>query len=130
MMETKEVDYAKWAAFCIERWILKMGNLGISDTGTLINSFRSHVSHDANGDAAKIAMTFRMYGWYVDAGAGRGYKRGNGGDLGFTPKRRPRRWYNKIYWNEFRKLVHLLAEKYGHEGVMILKSIEETNYDG
>lgn len=129
-MAEQAIDYGEWANICIERWIIKMGNLGISDTGTLINSFRNHVSRDANGDAAKIAMTFRMYGWYVDAGVGRGYGRGNGGDLGFTPKRRPRRWYNRIYWNEFRKLVHLVTEKYGRESLIILKSVEETNYDG
>lgn len=125
-MAEQAIDYGEWANICIERWIIKMGQLRINDTGTLMNSFRHHVEHDANGDVAKIKVTFLMYGWYVDAGVGAGFKRGNGGDLGFTPKRKPRHWYNKIFWNSFRKLVHLLAEKYAKKSVYILKSIEQT----
>lgn len=125
-MEARGVDYGAWALICIERWLIKMGRLRIKDTGALMRSFRQHVEKDANGDVAKIELTFLMYGWYVDAGVGNGYRRGNAGDLGFAPKRKPRHWYNKIYWNSFRRLEHLLAERYADEAVAVLKSIEQT----
>lgn len=120
MDAVKLVDLTEWAEITIQRWETKVARLKFLPTHTsaLVNSFRAHVEKDANGDVGKISFTFLFYGYYVDAGAGPGY-------------RKPRPWYNKIFWREFNQLGRLMAAQYGQEWVDdVMKSIETINYHG
>ena len=120
MDKEKIVDLREWARITVERWEMRIAKLKFlpTHTGDLINSFRAHVEKDANGDVAKISFTFLYYGYYVDAGAGPGF-------------RKPKKWFNKIYWREFNQLSRLLAAQYGEEAVSdMVKSIETLNYHG
>ena len=116
-----DIDYEKFAQYTVERWKEQMKKVKIRGSGELYRSFAHHVYLDANGDLQKIVYTFHFYGWYVDAGVGRGYTHGNGGNLDFLskkgPHRRPKHWYNKIWYNQFRKLLHMLAEELGQKAV-------------
>ncbi len=118
MDNSSVVDLKEWAEITMQRWELKIAKLRFlpTHTGDLMNSFRAHVENDAGGDVEKIAFTFLYYGYYVDAGAGPGF-------------RKPKEWFNKIYWREFNQLGRLLAEQYGQEWVDdVMKSIETLNY--
>lgn len=134
MSQDQLLDYDKFAAYTIERWRERMKKVKVRGTGELYRSFAHHVYLDANGDLQKIEYTFHFYGWYVDAGVGRGYSHGNGGNLEFlsdwkTGKhRRPKPWYNKIWYGQFRKLLHLLAEELGEKAVEEMMVFENKDF--
>lgn len=133
------VDLRQWAEITIQRWVMRMGRIGFGpeSTGALINSFSSlapFLMNEANGDTAKVTFAFLFYGYYWDEGVGRGYKRGNQGDLQSLADwaethgqghRKKHRWFNKVYWHEVNQLARLMAEQYGQEAVdEMVKSIE------
>lgn len=130
-----DIDYGKFAQYTVERWQERIPKAGIRGSGELLRSFAHHVYLDANGDLQKVVYTFHFYGWYVDAGVGRGYYRGNGGNLDFLADwkhgkhRRPKHWYNKIWYNEFRKLLHMLAEQIGYKAVEEMMVFENKDFD-
>lgn len=66
-----------WADMMVRIWQERIDQLGIYRTGRLHSSISSHAT------TRQIAHTFLEYGIYVAAGTGRGYERGNGGDLPF-----------------------------------------------
>lgn len=134
MSETKDktVDLKEWARITIQRWVMRIGKIGFGpeSTGALIRSFGSFanfIENEANGNPQKITFTFLFYGYYWDAGVGRGYTPGNSGNLESLKgggHRKKHRWFNKIYWREFNNLARLLCEQYGQDATEILKSIE------
>lgn len=100
-----------WAEEMIRYWQERIDRLGVYRTGWLRRSFAQHV---AQGTAsATIEHRFALYGIYVAAGTGNGYRRGNGGDLGFRPKRKRRDWYATKYIASVRKLDEVEAGYYG-----------------
>lgn len=117
MDKNSVVDLKEWAEITMQRWEMRIAKLKFlpTHTGALINSFRAHVEHDANGDVAKISFTFLYYGYYVDAGAGPGY-------------RLPKKWFNKIYWREFNQLGRLMAAQYGQQWAEETVKAIETMY--
>ena len=133
MQPTTDIDYGQWAQYTVERWLERIPKAGIKGSGELLRSFAHHVSLDANGDLQKIVYTFHFYGWYVDAGVGRGYAQGNGGNLEFLADksvrhRRPKRWYNQIWYRQFRKLLHMLAEELGEKAVEEMMVFESGDF--
>lgn len=132
-MEVNYVDLRKWAEITIQRWVMRMGKIGFGpeSTGRLINSFDSLVPFlrmESGNDTVKVTFAFLFYGYYWDEGVGRGYKRGNAGDLpslAGSGHRKKHRWFNKIYWHEVNQLSRLMAEQYGQEAVKeMVQSIE------
>ncbi len=134
------VDLKKWAEITVQRWEMRIAQIGFgpTSTGAFINSFRNHVENDAGGDAEKISFTFLYYGYYWDQGVGKGYYRGNPGDLksldpwnGGEGHRKKHRWFNKIFWREFNQLGRLMAEQYGQQWVdEAMKAIQTLNFNG
>lgn len=127
-----DIDYEKFAQYTIERWRERMKKVRIGGSGELYRSFAHHVYLDANGDLQKVVYTFHLYGWYVDAGVGKGYRHGNGGDLkSLDPwnkgegHRKKKRWYNKTWYGQFRKLLHMMAETVGYKAVEEMMVFEE-----
>ena len=133
------VNLQEWARITIQRWVMRMGKIGFGpeSKGNLINSFDSlapFLMNESNGDTAKVTFTFLFYGYYWDEGVGRGYQRGNQGDLQSLSDwsethgkghRKKHRWFNKIYWHEVNQLARMMAEQYGEEAVKgMVNSIE------
>ena len=129
MDKQEYVDLRRWSEITIQRWVMRMGQIGFGpqSTGRLINSFRSlapFLMNEANGDTAKVTFAFLYYGYYWDEGTGNGYYKGNPGDLksldpwnGGAGHRTKHRWFNKIFWREVNQLSRLMAKQYGEEAV-------------
>jgi hypothetical protein len=100
-----------------------MSALGISDEGTLAKSLDTDVTRQSGGDTIKIEHVFRYYGIYVARGVGKGYKRGNAGDLNFTPKRSAKPWIFGKYWYSKNKLLMEMLEQTGKYYIGVLKNV-------
>lgn len=116
------IDYNQFAKYTIQRWQQRQDKAKIKGTGELRRSFVTHVQRDANGDLQLMAFTFHFYGWYVDAGVGRGIRSGME-----EARRRQKPWFNKVYWNEFNKLVDMVTEMMGVKAAEQIKQFELTN---
>ena len=117
-----DIDYNQFAKYTIQRWQQRQDKAKIKGTGELRRSFVTHVQRDANGDLQLMAFTFHFYGWYVDAGVGRGIRSGME-----EARRRQKPWFNKVYWNEFNKLVDMVTEMMGVKAAEQIKQFELTN---
>lgn len=146
-MSRTDTEYLRidWDRFCrivIEKWQGKMLDKDIFDTGTLyrsidygyrtVNAMNQSVGRGAGGQAVRIPdklyFTFPLYGIYVERGVGRGYTRGNGGDLvkfeGRGRGRGRRTWYYRIFAAERKRLGELVAEHYGQAAASAIRTIE------
>lgn len=74
----------EWAAMMVHIWRENMLRLGVVRTKALYNSLTHSVTGAA--DQITIAHQFMLYGIYIARGVGRGYTRGNPGDLEFLDK--------------------------------------------
>ena len=68
---------AAWTKMMVEIWEEKISKHNIVRTGALLSSFTSSSSADS------VSIKWASYGIYQAFGTGRGYTRGNGGDLAF-----------------------------------------------
>ena len=121
-----DIDYDKFAQYTVERWQTRIAKMGIIDTGQLYRSFVWHVYRDSNGDIERMVFTFKLYGWYVERGVGKGYRRGNGGNLEFLANksvkhRQKRRWYSPQMWHEMKRLAELVGKEYGEKALNMMK---------
>ncbi|WP_373735735.1 hypothetical protein, partial [Bacteroides heparinolyticus] len=75
-----------------------------------------------------FSFSFPLYGIYVERGVGRGYTRGNGGDLvkfrGKGRGRGRRTWFYRIFANQRHRLGELVAEHYGRAASAAIRTIE------
>lgn len=113
-----------WADIVLKIWKEKMESLEIHDTGALEQSLLYELIRNSGTDVEKIAFSFKLYGKFVDMGVGREIKKGNSGDLGFTPKRKAKEWHSGTLYRQILKLRKILKQKYG-EGIAqnIIKSL-------
>lgn len=114
--------YIAWANIVIKIWEEKILLLGALDSGALYESLKLHVQANANGEIARIDFFYKLYGKFVDMGVGREISRGNRGDLGFTPTRRRKEWYSRIFYREVMKLKELVAARYGEDAAREIAS--------
>jgi len=130
MTATNGNDFEKyvdgWAEMMITIWKEKMTAYEIGDTGALENSLRTEVYRQSGGNTTKIDHFFLYYGNYVARGVGREFSKGNKGDLGFTPKRKPKPWLSGKYWYSKQKLM---AEMLRQTGDVYLKSMSSILCD-
>lgn len=103
-----------WTKEMMVYWRERMLKLGIYRTGDLYRS----ITGTLNGQT--IEHRFLLYGIYVAAGTGNGYKRGNGGDLAFLKDwktndkhRKKRDWFSKKYYSSVMRLSEFEASYYG-----------------
>ena len=142
--EYYDVDWDRFGEIVIERWQKKMLEKDIWDTGNLyrsivynyratnaMNQVMSRGSGATFGDVKvpdMLSFSFPMYGIYVERGVGRGYTRGNGGDLvkfkGVGRGRERRTWYYRIFANERHKLGEMAAKIYGRAAASMIHTIE------
>lgn len=139
-----EVNWDKFGELVIKDWQEKLLEKKIYDTGNLYRSIeygyratnalgqivgRGHASEVKAGTVPDVfTFKFPMYGIYVERGVGRGYTRGNGGDLvkfkGTGRSRERRTWYYRIFAHERHRLGELVAEQYGRAAASMIHTLE------
>ena len=115
-----------WADIVVKIWEDKVQQLGIHHTGTLLNSFAVHVQQSAGGRVDYVMFAFQYYGRFVDMGVGKYQPASEVGLSKFTadakrsasPRRKPRPWYSKAFYNQLRKLSEILSEKYAQKAAL------------
>lgn len=111
-----------WAAMMVDIWKEKIERLQVYETWRLhesINYEQIRFGSDVF-DSVSITHTFCEYGIYVDAGVGKEFKKGNEGDLGFTPIRQPKAWFSKKYFSSIMVLKEHISYMYGEEFCAIM----------
>jgi hypothetical protein len=124
----------------ISIWKEKIIRYRVLDTRSLHNQIRGSVTGSGT-DFSVIVHKFLLYGLYQDCGTGRGYTKGNGGNLDFLdpakrqgnrsrkqasgkvtsgePRHR-RQWFSRAYYRSRMVLKEQMAYMYGEEFVGIL----------
>lgn len=137
-----DIDWDRFSEIVIEKWQEKLIEKKIYATGALYSSFEYNyravnsanqiVGRGSGGGMKSVpdyfAFSFPMYGIYVERGVGRGYTRGNGGDLVQFKERgrsRERRWwYYNIFVRERKRLGELVSQAYGRAAASQILTIE------
>ena len=138
------VNWDRFGELVVEQWQKQLLEKDIYDTGNLYRSIeygyratnalnqvigRGHAAEMKAGTVPDV-FTFRfpLYGIYVEHGVGRGYTKGNGGNLvkfkGKGRGRERRTWYYRIFVHERHRLGELVAEQYGRAAAKMITSIE------
>ena len=120
-----------WHRMMSKIWLDRLQLMGVYHRGMLQESVRS-MTHStlrlSEGYQMRATYSFLTYGMYVDAGVGKGYRHGNGGDLHFLDKvhrakhnlgkARERRPWMSVSWRISRRvLVSQLSQQLGKEFV-------------
>lgn len=119
----------------VEIWNDRLLMLGGVRTGNLYRSVQRGAT-SLSTEESIIAFQFLQYGIYVDAGTGRGYKRGNGGDLYFLGKeyrkkhklgkpRQRRPWLSKSWNISLRVMADYMQQKLADEYTGLFDSFTE-----
>ena len=132
MSDNQTEFYTGWAEIVLKLWKRKIMDMEVWHSGQLFDSLVHHVITQANGNVAMIEFFFLMYGRFQDMGVGREVFKGNSGDLGFTPKRKRKMWYSKVFWGSVQDLARIVAEKYGKDAarsiVIALRPAKDLKY--
>jgi hypothetical protein len=119
-------EYIKvWAERMIVIWQEKLLAYKILDSHSLYNSLQQHIIHNSGGNIDVIEHFFNFYGIYVDKGTGKEVSKGNKGDLGFTPNRKPKPWFDAKFYYYTRVLAERMADITGKKVVYVIKNIIE-----
>ena len=127
--------YSKaWYDKMVEIWRDRIDAMNILDTGALRGSVAGKgFAIDEMG--GQMAFQFLQYGIYVDLGAGKVYKRGNGGDLEFLGKdyrkqhklgkaRKKRPWFSTSWYVSTKVIRDVYARLVGEKFVGIMDNLE------
>ena len=111
-----------WADIVIDKWKANIENIPRVDTGTLRDSLKQTLFVNAGNDIDKIEFSFKLYGIFVDMGAGRGR---------LTKYSLPDDfWFSRKYYGQVMKLKELLAEKYRINIFWSVKNTLEAPMEG
>lgn len=97
-------------------------------SGSLWNSVAHRFRFKSNESATAFEFGFEFleYGIYVERGTGRGYSRGNGGDIGRGIRpRRKRPWMNPKYFMSVCNIRDFMCESLGLQAVNVIHEIAE-----
>ena len=139
----------EWEKMMITIWREKIMRLHVVDTTQLHNEITGNTLSSTT-DLTTIQHKFLEYGIYQDCGTGRGYSKGNGGNLEFLyplmrkkeyahkqkpgkitmgEPRKPREWFSRAYFASVMVLKDQMAYMYGEEFCgMLVEKIEEANH--
>ncbi|MDR2913432.1 MAG: hypothetical protein LBV74_01120 [Tannerella sp.] len=119
-------DYIReWAKMMVNIWVEKIIQYKAISSGDLMGSVQLLPISANKIDVVKFL--FKEYGVYVDRGTGKGIKIGNSGDLGFTPTRKAKPWFDKKFYYYTHKLAERLSEITGIQQTQIIKEVLEKN---
>jgi hypothetical protein len=142
--EDREKYIKAWQEMMITIWHEKITRLHVLDTTHLFSGINGAVI-GSGGSVQTIMHKFLEYGIYQDCGTGRGYKKGNGGNLEFLDPlnskrarvgkhqqasgketrygdhRKPREWFSRSYFASVMVLKEQIAYMYAEEftGIVI-----------
>ena len=123
---------AAWADITLKIWREKITELKVWESGALYESLKNALLMAAGNDVNRIDFSFKLYGIFVDMGTGREIFKGNDGDLGFTPIRKRKEWYSRIFYREVMRLKEIISEKFGEHIantiVYAMKPINDLKY--
>lgn len=129
---SNEETVRAWADITLKIWRAKITELKVYDTGELYNSLLNTLTISAGNNVNKVEFTFHLYGIFADMGVGREISLGNSGDLGFTPIRKRKEWYSRVFYREVMKLKEILVEKYGkgiaEQIIFSMKPVKDLKY--
>lgn len=127
--------YSKaWYDKMVEIWRDRIDAMNILDTGALRGSVAGKgFAIDEMG--GQMAFQFLQYGIFVDLGTGKGYKRGNGGELEFLGKdyrkqhnlgkaRKKRPWFSTSWYVSTKVIRDVYARFVGDQFVGIMDNLE------
>lgn len=127
--------YSKaWYDKMVEIWRDRIDAMNILDTGALRGSVAGKgFAIDELG--VQMAFQFLQYGIFVDLGTGKGYKRGNGGDLEFLGKdyrkqhnlgkaRKKRPWFSTSWYVSTKVIRDVYARFVGEQFAGIMDNLE------
>lgn len=127
--------YSKaWYDKMVEIWRDRIDAMNILDTGALRGSVAGKgFAIDEMG--GQMAFQFLQYGIFVDLGTGKGYKRGNGGELEFLGKdyrkqhnlgkaRKKRPWFSTSWYVSTKVIRDVYARLVGEKFVGIMDNLE------
>ena len=127
--------YSKaWYDKMVTIWRDRIDAMNILDTGELRQSVAgANFAMDEAG--GQMAFKFLQYGIYVDLGTGKGYKRGNGGDLEFLGKeyrkqhklgkaRKKRPWFSTSWYVSTQVIRDVYARLVGEKFVGIMDNLD------
>ena len=115
----------QWARKMVDIWTDRLEMLGAIRTGSLHGSVALS-GKSISQEESQLTFQFLRYGIYVDAGTGRGYTRGNGGDLYFLAKdyrkehklgqpRQKKPWFSRSWRISLRIMANYMQRKLGEE---------------
>ena len=115
----------QWARKMVDIWTDRLEMLGAIRTGSLHGSV-ALMGKSISQEESQLTLQFLRYGIYVDAGTGRGYTRGNGGDLYFLAKdyrkehklghpRLKKPWFSRSWRISLRIMANYMQRKLGEE---------------
>lgn len=127
--------YSKaWYDKMVEIWRDRIDAMNILDTGALRGSVagKGFAIDELGG---QMAFQFLQYGIFVDLGTGKGYKRGNGGDLEFLGKdyrkqhnlgkaRKKRPWFSTSWYVSTKVIRDVYARFVGEQFAGIMDNLE------
>lgn len=127
--------YSKaWYDKMVTIWRDRIDAMDILDTGALRGSVAGNgFAMDEMG--GQMAFKFLQYGIFVDLGTGKGYKRGNGGDLEFLGKdyrkqhklgaaRKKRPWFSTSWYVSTKVIRDVYARLVGEKFVGIMDNLD------
>lgn len=127
--------YSKaWYDKMVEIWRDRIDAMNILDTGALRGSVAGKgFAIDEMG--GQMAFQFLQYGIFVDLGTGKGYKRGNGGELEFLGKdyrkqhnlgkaRKKRPWFSTSWYVSTKVIRDVYARFVGDQFVGIMDNLD------
>ena len=138
MEQNKTADlktYSKaWYDKMVTIWRDRIDAMDILDTGALRGSVagKGFAIDELGG---QMAFQFLKYGIFVDLGTGKGYKRGNGGDLEFLGKdyrkqhnlgkaRKKRPWFSTSWYVSTKVIRDVYARFVGEQFAGIMDNLE------
>ena len=127
--------YSKaWYDKMVTIWRDRIDAMNIRDTGALRGSVagKGFAMDELGG---QMAFQFLQYGIFVDLGTGKGYKRGNGGDLEFLGKdyrkqhklgkaRKKRPWFSTSWYVSTKVIRDVYARLVGEKFVGIMDNLD------
>lgn len=125
----------KWAEIVVDKWVKLAAHLKIHPDSPITHErFYHYVHTQADGNPQKVEFAFDYYLKFVNLGVGRGvnmenrdtYIAANKRSKAYEKKnkegRRPKPWYDDVFYKELYKLGAILAESYAHFAVSVIKN--------
>jgi len=119
-----------WAEITIKEWVKKAAFHKVHRESPISSArFIHHIVSSANGSAERINFMFDYYLKFVNWGVGNSVTISDR-DVMILPgktKRRPKPWYDDVFYKQLKILSHLMTEKYSRKVTVLVKTTLEES---